>query len=257
MIPAKSRSDFVTSLYSGIALKGVLKWPILPVFIALSASLFLIVYVGLYSLLNLGITNQFVRGYTNVYPYYVVPSSLALVALAFFLYFYLLSLTLEIKGMLDSKVHRGMFTMMVATLYKYPKFLVASVFQLFVFIGGLILFVIPGFYLGTKTLFFSVASYSGDFTLYGALKESNFTVSGSFLKCLYLLIAYFAIFVALVYTISFADLSAMWDILFISVIVSFVSISFLSSSDTLYYIIKSQSMYRRSPLIRQFLGNPI
>jgi hypothetical protein len=251
------RSDLLNSVYSGIVRNSVFRPNILPIFIAMVAALFLINYGGLYSFLNLVSAAPLNPGYTVAYPSYVIPSALSLVALEFFLFFYLLSLGLEAERRIETKSKMRWGDLVVVAAFKYPKFLVASVFQLFVFIGGIVLFVIPGFYLGTKMVFFSVLNHGQDFTFTDALKESTDTVRGSFVKCLLLLVIYFVIAAVLIYASLAFNIPLAIKILLLSILVPFIYMSFLFSSDALYKIIKAQSTYKRPPFMASMLSNPI
>ena len=251
------KSDLMNSVYSGIVRNGVFRANILPVFVAMVATLFLISYGGLYSVLNLVSSAPFSTEYTTIYPSYVIPSALALVALEFFFFFYLLSLGLEVKRRMETKARMRWKELVVVAALKYPKFLVASVFQLFVFIGGAVLFIIPGFYFGTRIVFFSVLNHGQDFTFMDALRESTETARGSFVKCMLLLVIYFVMAAVLLYVSLAFNVSLAIRILLLSIFVPFISLSFLFSSDTLYKIIKAQSTYRRPPFMASILSNPV
>ncbi len=249
-------SDLINSVYSGIVRNSVFRWPMLPVFIAMVAFLFAINYGGLYSVLNVSVGNSFRVGYTSTYPPYVIPYALALVALEFFLFFYLLSLGLEIKKRTENKSRIKFGEAIVAAASKYPRFLVASVFQLFVFLGGLIVFVVPGLYLGTRMIFFSVLNHGQDFTFMDALKESTDAVKNSFITGLLLILIYLAVVAAPLYIVSMLDVSLVLKVLLLSIFISFASISFLSSSDSLYYRVKSHVTYKRPPFMIRSIGVP-
>lgn len=255
MSPAAIKSDFINSMYSGIVSKGILNKSILPVFLAIVVLLFVVNYVGLYSMLNLISGGVFSSGYN--YPSYAVPSALGLIAFEVFLFFYFLSLSLETKKRLDIKASTGTRDLLMISLSKYPKFFIASVFQVFVFMGGFVLLVVPGLYFGTKMLFFATVAHNNDLTISNSLRESTESIKGHFIKGLAVLVSYFVIFSVPTAITLASGIAPVWKILIVSILVSFVSISSLSSSDTLYHSVKSQALYRKPPMIKHVLGNPI
>jgi hypothetical protein len=238
------------------AMRQILNPKIFLFFVLMFMAVFLIAYFGIYVGLNLTLQSPLTSSYTTNYPSYIVPIALALSLLIFFLFFYILSIELELKKRLELRTASSIKSVLVSSLKKYPKFLVAIIFQLFLAIGGLILLVIPGIYLGTRSMFFDIESHNNDVTLSTALMDSFDITKRKFLKPLIVFLFYSILFFVLVYVLfSISSISLMLLLLGFSIISSFCIITYTFSSDTLYHLLKKPNRGAiTSALARRIMG---
>lgn len=254
MAAAPAKSDALAAIVSGM--RYFLDMKIFLFFVLMFLSIFLIGYFGIYVGLSIALQNPFNSAYTTAYPSYVAPVALALVLLSFFLFFYFLSVELEFKKRAEFKVHSSFSSVLSAALIKYPKFLISVVFQSFLLIGGLVLFVVPGVYLGVKSMFFDIESHNGDRPLSNALMDSFSTTKSTFLKPLELFLFYLVLFGVLVYIlVNVSSIGLMFLMLGFSIILSFCTTTYTLSSDTLYHLIKKTGKGGiTSPLAKRIMG---
>lgn len=246
-------SESFKTIFAGIAYFS--KPKILLLFILTTASLFLITYFGVYLTLNIIIQSPLTANYTVYYPSYVIPAALCLVLLEFFLFFYFLSVTLELKKRIEFNLRSNTLDAFSVGLKKYPKFLIATIVQFFLLAGGLVLLVIPGVYLGVKSIFFNIESHNGDAKLSSGLNDSFALTKGYSLKILPVFLFYLLLFFGLIYWTLNSGLDLIWIYLIISIIVTFCTIAYTFSADNLYHLIKrvTQGGNIKSQLFRRII----
>ena len=226
------------------------KLRVLAVLTAMVLSLFLIFYGGLILLLNLTFGHSNV--YYMVYPAYIIGVALTLFLVEFFLFFYLLSLGLEVKKRIELKSSIRIQEILVTAIKKYPKFLISTIFQLFVVFGGLVLIIVPGVYFGVRSMFFNVETHNGDVTLSTALKDSLELTKGRFIKGMTVFLFYLIVFFLLIYGILESGAGLLLTYLGSSIVLSFSVLAYTFSVDALYHLIKSGGETRiKSRLFRR------
>ncbi len=254
MAPSIFDTDPATSIFSGLSY--IIKPQVLAVFIAMILSVFLVTYVGLYLYLNLTINSN--AAYTNIYPSYVIPTALGLVLLEFFVFFYLLSLSLEVKKRLEFRAPVNFKDAVLTALIKFPKFLIATVCQLFLALGGFVLLIIPGFYFGVKSIFFNIETHNGGVNLQTALKDSFSTTKGRFLKILPIFLFYLVVFLLLLYLVFNTRLALLDVYIGVSIILPFFMLGYTFSADKMYKLLMKQNNNRiSSPLFRRIMGQNV
>ncbi len=237
MTPSIFETDPAVAIFSGLS--SIIKPKVAVVFVAMALSIFLVTYVGLYLFLNLTVSAS--NTYTNIYPSYVIPTALGLVVLEFFVFFYLLSLSLEVKKRLEFKVPVNFKDSLFTALIKFPKFLIATIAQLFLVFGGFVLLIAPGFYFGVKSIFFNIESHNGGITLSEGLKDSFNLTKGKFIKILPIFSFYLVVFALFIYLLFNARLSLLDIYLGASIVLSFFMLCYTFSADKMYKILKKQS----------------
>jgi hypothetical protein len=203
----------------------------------MALSLFIIFYGGLILLLNLTFNQP--NGYYVMYPTYIIVVALTLFLVEFFLFFYLLSLGLEVKKRIELKSPIRIPEVLVTSLKKYPKFLISTIFQLFVVFGGLVLIIVPGVYFGVRSMFFNIETHNGDVTLSTALKDSIELTKGHFIKGVTVFLFYLVIFFLLIYGIFEAGTGLLLTYLGDSIVLSFLILAYTFSADALYHLLKT------------------
>ncbi len=244
------------TILSGIS--SILNPRVMIIFLFMVASLFTIAYFGLYSMLNVIIQSPATANYTAYYPSYIIPIALGFVLVEFFLFFYLLSSALEMKKRIEFKAGVNLSDAFLTGLKKYPKFIIATIAQMFLSIGGLFLLIVPGVYLGTKSIFFNIEAHNGE-TLPHSLKDTFTITKGYFYRILPVFILYSALFLVLAYTTLNSGLDIFWVYFLSSIILSFCVTAYTFSSDDLYHALKraKSGVGIKSTLFHRMMGDSL
>ncbi len=249
MAPSIFETDPAVAIFSGLSY--IIRPKIFAIFVTMALSLFLVIYLGLYVFLNLTLNSG--ATYTTVYPSYVIPTALGLVLLEVFVFFYLLSLGLEVKKRVELKAPVNFKDALLTALIKFPKFFIATISQLFLLFGGFVLLIIPGFYFGVKSIFFNIESHNGNVSLSEALKDSFNITKARFLKILPVFLFYLVLFTFFVSLLFNTGLNLLYFYLGMSIVVSFFMLGYLFSADKMYKILMkynnnkiSSSLFRRA-----------
>lgn len=148
-------------------------------------SLFLVFYVGIYAALGVAIgnTDYFVTSGT-------IATALALFMVGFLLMFFFLNVELRLKDLVYSRRPFKSSEALLAAIVTYPQFLVSTVLEAFVIIGGLFLLIVPGLYFGARTMFFNISNAQERLNLASSLRRSMDVGKQHIWLCLELILIY-------------------------------------------------------------------
>ena len=208
----------------------VLNWRSLVFLFLMTLSVILFVYFGIYVLLGLSLHNPL-----SGYSYHPASTTLVISAISlfilsvlFFVYFAELAI---LSRKLGSAKLKDLFSL---SLSLYPNFLVSLCFQLIITLFGFILFIVPGFYLGVKTIFCSMLSLSDNDNPFSAILRSNALTNGDFWTPFLLILLFLLVFIAVLSTIySFFKTNTLISFILTSFFLGYFMVSFLSSTDFL------------------------
>ncbi|MCW1301659.1 MAG: hypothetical protein OH316_00790 [Candidatus Parvarchaeota archaeon] len=211
----------------------------------------LIGYFIIYNVFNLFIHNPLVQTGLYVYSYSVTAASvLFIVILLIIMYFVNLSLNSQRK--FDGTAKLG--SILRISNRTYLNFFALSSAQLIISAAGMVLLIIPGFYLGTKLLFLGVSSIYYDDNLFSAFRRTMSVTKGDNVSSFLLFLLYFIISAVLIYFAMIVSSSVFISYIIYSFIASFILISFFSSTYRLLSSISNKKS-RLDELIPRYTGN--
>ncbi|MGC8698758.1 MAG: hypothetical protein ACP5RE_01055 [Candidatus Acidifodinimicrobium sp.] len=224
-------------------------------YILLSAAavflLFLFVgYFVIYDNFNLYIHNPFVPTGLYVSGYDVSASSLLFVSVAL-VSLYIVNFSLNEQRRFNGKVKlRQIISISNRT---YPKFLITASAQIILSVIGCIFFVIPGLYLGMKTLFLGASSVYYDYDLLSSLRKAFSISKENSTNAFILFLLYFIVSVVLIYLALVVSNSVLMSYIIYGFLSSFFLISFFSSTYKLIPLLSSKKS-RLEELTSDFPG---
>ena len=241
--------DSITSIIDGLRFIFNIRSAI--VFLSAFLLMFLLGYVGLYA--GLGLSPS-LNARVSYHPVYLIATALVLSLAIFLGMMYLLEvqLLLAINRRLSPRYSLG--NALRTAIRYYLAFMVSTTMEFLVIFGGFILLVVPGFYIGVKTMFFNISKLREKGGLYFSLKRSNEATKGNFMPCFTVLLFYTVLLVILSYIITTSSVSLVYKDLAFSAVIPFVLFSYTMSANTMFTLLNSNGQkMSRSKLMGRFL----
>ncbi len=241
--------DSVTSIIDG--LMSIFNIRSFIVFLSAFLLMFLLGYVGLYA--GLGLSPS-LTARVSYHPIYLIATALILSLAIFLGMMYLLEVQLLLAINRRLSPRYGLSSAFRTAIKYYLAFMVSTTMEFLVIFGGFILLVVPGFYIGVKTMFFNISKIREKGGLYFSLRRSNEITKGNFIPCFTVLLFYTVLSVILSYVITTSSVSLVYKDLAFSVVTPFILFSYTMSANTMFTRLNSNSpKTQKSRLMGRFL----